>query len=80
MLHTHETLITKYNLKTAYVVNHPDEAEELQLEIDHDDSHAILNDGKSFALLLHGTQKAGTKSADAIKRMNDEKINYKYSA
>ena len=75
-----DNLITKYNLKTAYVVNHPDEAEELQLEIDHDDSHAIVNDGKSFALLLHGTQKAGTKSADAIKRMNDEKINYKYSA
>ena len=74
-----DDLIEKYNLKHSIVVNHPTEADELQLEIDHDDSHAITNDGRSFALLLHGTQKAGTKSADAIKRMNKEQIQYQYS-
>ena len=74
-----DSMIEEYNLKTAYVVNHPDEAERLQLEIDHDDSHAIENDGQSFALLLHGVQKANTKSADAIKRMNKEQIIYGYS-
>ena len=72
-------MIEEYNLKTAYVIDHPSDADRLQLEIDHDDSHAIANDNKSFALLLHGTQKAGTKSADAIKRMNKEQIQYQYS-
>ena len=72
-------MIEEYNLKTAYVIDHPSDADRLQLEIDHDDSHAIANDGKSFALLLHGTQKANTKSADAIKRMNKEQIQYQYS-
>ena len=72
-------MIEEYNLKTAYVIDHPLDADRLQLEIDHDDSHAIANDGKSFALLLHGTQKANTKSADAIKRMNKEQIQYQYS-
>jgi len=74
-----DNLIAEHNLKSAIVVNHPDEAERLQLEIDHDDSHAIANDNKSFALLIHGTQPAGTISADAIKRMNSEKIKYRYS-
>ena len=74
-----DNLIKKHNLKYAIVVDHPDEAERLQLELDHDDSHAIANDGRSFALLLHGTQKAGSKSADAIKRMNKEQVQYQYS-
>ena len=74
-----DNLIAEHNLKSAIVVNHPDEAERLQLEIDHDDSHAIANDNKSFALLIHGTQKAGTKSSQAIKRMNSENIKYQYS-
>jgi hypothetical protein len=49
---------------------------------DADGAEAIIdlaNDNKSFALLIHGTQKAGTVSADAIKRMNSEKIKYRYS-
>jgi len=74
-----DNLIADHNLKSAIVVSHPEDADKLQLEIDHDDSHAIANDGKSFALLIHGTQKAGTKSSQAIKRMNSEKIKYQYS-
>ena len=36
------------------------------LEIDHDDTHAFESD-ESFALLLHGTQPAGSEAADALK-------------
>ena len=71
-------MIEEYNLKYAIVVDHPDEATKLGLEIDHDDSHAIWGT-ESFALLLHGTQKAGTKSSNALKRMNKEQIKYQYS-
>ena len=71
-------LIEKFNLKYALLVSHPDEAEELGLEIDHDDSHAISNDGKPFALLLHGTQKAGSIRSEQLKRMNRENVTYRY--
>ena len=73
-----DNLIEKHNLKSAVIVDHPDEAERLGLEIDHDDSHAIYGT-KSFALLLHGVQKAGTKSSDALQRMTRENISYSYS-
>jgi hypothetical protein len=71
-------MIEKFNLKYALLVSHPEEAEILGLEIDHDDSHAISNDGKPFALLLHGTQKAGSIRSEQLKRMNRENINYRY--
>ena len=73
-----DNLIEKHNLKYAIVVDHPDEAKRLGLEIDHDDSHAIYGT-ESFALLLHGVQKAGTKSSDALQRMTRENISYSYS-
>ena len=73
-----DNLIDKHNLKSAVIVNHPDEAERLGLEIDHDDSHAIYGT-ESFALLLHGVQKAGTKSSNALQRMTRENISYSYS-
>ena len=50
------------DFKTAMVVYSPEEAVELGLEIDHDDSHAY-NKGPSFALLLHGTQPAGSEAS-----------------
>ena len=71
-------MIEKYNLKYALVVNHPDAAKKLGLEIDHDDSHAVANDNLSFALLLHGVQKAGSEASNALKRMNKEQIQYRY--
>jgi hypothetical protein len=67
-------------LKSCTVVFHPSEAEELGLEIDHDDSHACIADGKSFALLLHGTQKAGSVASAAIKTMKEEGISYSYGS
>jgi len=74
-----DTLIEKHNLRTAEVVFHPEEAEAKGLEIDHDDSHA-MNNGPSFALLLHGAQAANSKASKALKRMNKEKIEYSYNS
>jgi hypothetical protein len=62
----------------AYVVLHPQEAEGRDLEIDHDDSHAITND-RSFALLIHGTQAQGSQSAEAIRKLKQENIKFSYT-
>ena len=55
---THDHLIAEYNLRSAKVVAPIEEANQLGLEIDHDDSHAY-GDGPSFALLVHGIQPKG---------------------
>ena len=61
-----DVLIEAHNLKYAKVIL--DEAEAKGLEIDHDDSHAY--DGhKSFALLVHGTQKKGSVAASALTNL-----------
>ena len=61
---THDRLIEKHKLRSAIVVFSVEEAIKLGLEIDHDDSHAY-GSGGNFALLLHGTQPAGTIAAKA---------------
>lgn len=61
-------LIDEHNLREARVVFSEQEATNLGLEIDHDDSHA-LNNGPSFALLIHGTQPKGTEAAKAIRKL-----------
>lgn len=61
---THDHLIKKHNLKFAEVVFSESEAQDKDLCIDHDDGLAIYGD-KSFALLLHSTQPAGTPAAKA---------------
>lgn len=66
---THDALIAKHGLKSCRVVGSPEEAESLNLEIDHDDSHAWKDTG-DFALLIHGTQPAGSamsKAWEAVK-------------
>jgi hypothetical protein len=65
-----DNLISEYNLKYARVVYSNEEAEELGLEIDHDDSHAYASD-KSFGLLIHGTQKAGSAAGKAKQKLAD---------
>lgn len=57
-------LIDKHGLKSAKVVYSYEEAAELGLEIDHDDSLAYGSD-ESFALLIHGGQPAGSKASKA---------------
>ena len=64
-------MIEEFNLRSARVVFSEAEAEELGLAIDHDDSHAAkptLRDD-SFALLIHGTQPAGSEASTALKKL-----------
>ena len=64
-------MIDQFNLRSAKVVFSEAEAEELGLAIDHDDSHAAkptLRDD-SFALLIHGTQPAGSEASTALKKL-----------
>ena len=64
-------MIDEFNLRSAKVVFSEAEAEELGLAIDHDDSHAAkpsLRDN-SFALLIHGTQPAGSEASTALKKL-----------
>ncbi len=68
-----------HGLRYAEVVYHPEEAEKLGLEIDHDDSLARDASVKGLALLLHGQQGAGSEAGAALKRMKKENINYSYS-
>ncbi len=67
------------NLKTARVVYTPEEAENLGLEIDHDDSHAYDESQEDFALLIHGTQPKGSKAAGAIRELKQRKVAFSYS-
>ena len=62
----------------AEVLGHPEEAEAKELEVDHDDSHAIA--GKQhFALLLHSMQPAGSEAAEKVRRMRKEGVKFSYS-
>ena len=64
-------MIDQFSLRSAKVVFSEAEAEELGLAIDHDDSHAAkpsLRDN-SFALLIHGTQPAGSEASTALKKL-----------
>lgn len=74
-----DNLIEPNKLRSATVVFHPEEAERLGLEIDHDDSHARNPDGGDFALLIHGMGAKGSEHNAAIKRLKAEKIEYAYS-
>ena len=62
--------------RVAYVVYTEQEAIDLGLEIDHDDSHCFGN--KPFALLLHGVQRKGTEASKALslRKKNGAWIGY----
>jgi len=61
-------LIEVLGLREAKVVYSEDEANNLGLSIDHDDSHAAQLGG-SFALIIHGTQPKGSIGAKIIKKL-----------
>jgi hypothetical protein len=65
----YDELIKKFNLKSAKVVYSEADAKRQGLKIDEDDSLASGKSQKSFALLLHGTQKAGTLAAKALSAL-----------
>jgi hypothetical protein len=56
--------------RIAYVVYTEDEAAARGLEIDHDDSHCLGD--KPFALLVHGSQRAGSDASKAIVQRKKE--------
>lgn len=64
-----DDLIEKHNLRFAKVVYSVSEARKLKLPIDHDDSHAA-KPGKSFALLIHGAQPAGSAAGKAVRKLD----------
>jgi len=72
-----DSMIAEYNLRSANVVNHPDDT---KLEIDHTDEHAA-NPAKrheNFSLLIHGIQPIGSEASKGIKRLKAEKIKFTY--
>lgn len=73
-----DDLLEKSHLKKVEVVFHPDEAKKKGLKIDHDDSLAVNPRIKRFAVLIHGTQKAGSMAAKAIQRLKNENIDFSY--
>lgn len=66
-----DELIAKHSMRYARVVKSEAEAEALGLPIDHDDSHAADPTLKmqSFALLVHGPQKAGSDWGVAMRKL-----------
>ncbi len=64
-----DELIDTHNLRESRVVFSVDEAAQLGLEIDHDDSHAAFA-GPSFALLIHGMQPKGSDAGKAVRALN----------
>ena len=62
-----DPLLSKYAhvfKRIAYVVYTEQEAADLGLEIDHDDSHCFGD--KPFALLVHGVQRKGSEAQAAL--------------
>lgn len=64
----YDSLIDKYHLKYAEVVFSVEEAKEKRLYIDKDDTLAWKQD-KPFAILLHGTQPAGSEASVALSKL-----------
>jgi len=66
-----DKMIQRHNLRSAKVVFSEEQAKELELNIDHDDSHAARPSlsGQDFALLIHGIQPKGTEAAAALKEL-----------
>jgi hypothetical protein len=70
---TLDYLIPKYPdvfKRVAYVVYTEEDAQAKGLEIDHDDSHCLGD--KPFALLVHGSQRAGSEASQAIAQRKKE--------
>ena len=70
---TLDYLIPKYPdvfKRVAYVVYTEEEAAERGLSIDHDDSHCLGD--KPFALLVHGSQRAGSDAMAALTKRKKE--------
>ena len=70
----YDTMITDIGIRQAVVVYSEEEAQQLGLEIDDDDSHAAdPTKNKDFALLIHGTQPKGSVAGKAVYAINKAK-------
>ena len=56
--------------RISYVVYTEEDALARGLEIDHDDSHCLGT--KPFALLVHGSQRAGSDASKALAQRKKE--------
>ena len=74
-------LIDEHNLRESVVVYSEQQADDLGLVIDHDDSHAAIPSQRynSFALLIHGQQPKGSKASEAIKELKANNVKFSYS-
>lgn len=74
-------LIDQHNLREAVVVFSEQQAAELGLEIDHDDSHAARPSlrNQSFALLIHGTQPKDSEASKALQVLKKNNVKHSYS-
>ena len=74
MVVTDHMLIKNHRKSTTYCIRSDteEEAEKLGLEIDHDDSHCFGD--KPFALLVHGTQEAGSDASKAISKQKRKEV------
>lgn len=72
-------LIDEYGLREAVVVYSEQQAADLDLEIDHDDSHAAVKSNKNFALLIHGTQPKGSEAGAALQQLKVNNVKHSYS-
>lgn len=69
----YDNLIEQHKLKYAKVVYSVEQAKELNLAIDHDDTHAYLG-VEPFALLLHGTQPKQSDASVALQKLRKQGI------
>jgi len=70
---TLDYLLPKYPevfYRVAYVVYTEEQAEQMGLEIDHDDEHCLGQN--SFALLVHNVQRAGSDAQKALIQRRKE--------
>jgi hypothetical protein len=77
----HDDLIDRYGLRESVVVYSEEKAEELGLDIDHDDSHACVPEWRnnSFALLIHGQQPAKSEASVALQLLKKKNVKHTYS-
>lgn len=73
-----DNLIKVHNLRYVKVVFSAEQAEKLGLPLDDDDTHAWKHRA-NFALLLHGTQPAGSEAGKAWQKIKKEEGGYKAS-
>lgn len=65
----YDHLIDSEGLREARVVFSKKEAKKLNLELDDNDWHALRTTNKSFCLLIHGQQSAGSDASKALQKI-----------